>query len=64
MLERWLIMKFGLTAVESDTNRAELLEFVKTLRHECESQSLYEAWQFCGGVNEWYTNEPHLMKLW
>ena len=58
MSEQWLerlIIKFGLMAVESDASRAELLEFVETLRHECENKSLYEAWQFCGGINEWYT---------
>ena len=38
---------------------------VKTLRYECEHQSLYEAWQaILWGINEWYTNWPHLMKLW
>ena len=62
-LER-LIINFGLMAVESDANRTELLEFVETLRHACENKSLYEAWQFCGGINGWYTNWPHLMKLW
>ena len=62
-LER-LIIKFRFTVVESDASRAELLEFVETLRHECENKSLYEAWQFCGGINDWYTNWPHLMKLW
>ena len=50
-------------AVECDASRAELLEFVETSRHECENKSLYEAWQFCRGINEWYTNQPHLMKL-
>ena len=67
MSEQWLerlIIKFRFTAVESDASRAKLLEFVETLRHECENKSLYEAWQFCGGINEWYTNWPHLMKLW
>jgi hypothetical protein len=67
MSEQWLerlIVKFGLTVVESDASRAELLEFVETLRHECENKSLYEAWQFCGAINEWYTNWPHLMKIW
>jgi hypothetical protein len=54
-LER-LIINFGLMVVESDVSRAKLLEFVETLRHECENKSLYEAWQFCGGINEWYTN--------
>ena len=67
MSEQWLkrlIVKFGWTVVESDPNRVELLEFVKTSRHECENKTFYEAWQFCGGINEWYTNWPHLMKLW
>jgi hypothetical protein len=35
--------------VESDASRAELLEFVETLRHECENKSMYEAWQFLWG---------------
>ena len=48
-----LLVTFGLTAVESDANRTELLEFVETLRHECENKSLYEAWQFSGGFNQW-----------
>jgi hypothetical protein len=30
--------------VENDASRAELLEFVETLRHECENKSLNEAW--------------------
>ena len=47
-----LIINIGLTTVESDASRAELLEFVKTLRHECENKLLYETWQFCEGVNE------------
>ena len=51
-------------AVESDESRAELLKFEGTLRHECEYKSLYGAWQFCGPINEWYTNFPHHMKLW
>ena len=41
--EQWLkrlIIKFGLMAVESDASRVELLEFVETLRHECENKSL------------------------
>jgi hypothetical protein len=33
-----------------------LLEFVETLRHKCENKSLYEAWQFCEGINKSYTN--------
>ena len=36
MSEQWLkrlIIQFGLTAVESDASKAELLEFVETLRH-------------------------------
>jgi hypothetical protein len=32
-----------LTVVESDARRAYLLEFVKTLRHECENKLLCEA---------------------
>ena len=48
-------------ALKSDASRVELLKFVKTLRHECENKLLYEAWQFCEGINEWYTNWPHLM---
>jgi hypothetical protein len=58
-----LVIKFGLTVVESVASRVELFEFVETLRHECENESLYEAWQFCGGINKAYSNWPHLMKL-
>ena len=43
-------------AAESNASRAELLEFVETLRHDYENKSLYEAWHFCGGMNKWYTN--------
>jgi hypothetical protein len=50
--------------VGSDANTTELLEFVETLRHECENVSLHETWQFCGGTNKWYTNWPPLMILW
>ena len=53
-----------LKGIQVELNWVELLEFVETLRHECENKSLYEAWQFCGGFNEWYSNWPHLMKLW
>lgn len=35
--------KFGLTIVESDASRAELLEFVDTLRHELENKFLHKA---------------------
>jgi hypothetical protein len=47
-LER-LIIKFGSRTIESDASRDELLEFVETLRQECENKSLYEAWQFLWG---------------
>lgn len=50
MVEQWLkkfIKKFGLMLVESDASRANLLEFVETLKHECENKSFYEAWWFC-----------------
>ena len=52
MSHQWLkrlIVKFGLTTVENDASRAKLLDFWKTLRHECENKPLYEAWWFCGG---------------
>ena len=42
MVER-LIIKFRLTAVESDASRLKLLEFVESLRHNCENKLLYEA---------------------
>ena len=38
--------------VESDPNTIELLEFVETLTHKCETKSLYEEWQFCGDINK------------
>ena len=40
MLEEWLerlIIKFGLTEAKSYASRVKLLEFVETLRHECET---------------------------
>ena len=49
MSEQWLarlIIKLGLTVVESDASKAKLLEFIKTLRNGGENKSLYEAWQF------------------
>ena len=46
-LER-LIIKIGLTPVECNASRAELLKFVETLRHEFENKSLYEARHFLG----------------
>ena len=49
---------------ENNASRAKLLEFVETLRQECENKSLYEARQFCGDINDWYTNWPHLIKVW
>ena len=66
MSEQWLesfIIKFGLTAVKSYAGRAELLELVENLRRKCENKSLYEAWQFCWGINESYTDWPYLMKI-
>ena len=51
MSKQWLessIIKFGLMAVESDASRLELLEFVETLRHECENISLYKQGNFVG----------------
>jgi len=38
--------------LKSDASRVKLFKFVKTLRHECENKLLYEAWQFCEGINE------------
>ena len=40
--------------VDNNARRAQLLEFVEALRHECENKLLYEAWQSCGDINEWY----------
>ena len=59
-----MVREIDHTTVESNASRAKLLEFVESLRHECENISLHETWQFCGGINEWYTNWPHIMKLW
>ena len=45
MSHQWLkrlIVKFGLTVVENDASRAELIEFVETLRHECENKKMVE----------------------
>ncbi len=41
-LER-LTSKFKLLETQRDASRDELLEFVETLRHECENKSLLEA---------------------
>lgn len=57
-------IKSRLTTIQSNASRAELVKSVETLRHECVKKSLYETWQFCGGIMEWYTNWSHLMKLW
>jgi len=62
-LER-LIIKYVVMAIESDESRAKLLKFEETLRHECDTKSLYATWQFCGVIDKWYTNWPHLMKVW
>ena len=46
MSKHWLeksSIKFEFIAVERDAHRAKLLEFLKTLRHECEDRELYEA---------------------
>ena len=46
MSKQWLeslIIRSGLMAVESDASRAELLECVETLRHECENITFYKA---------------------
>ena len=51
-------------ALESDARRTKLVVFVETLRHKCENKSLCEACQFCWGINEWYTDWPHLIKVW
>ena len=67
MSKQWLeklFIKSRSTTVESNASRAKLLEFVKTLKYEYENKSLYKAWQLRGDINEWYTNWPHLMKLW
>jgi hypothetical protein len=47
MVEK-LIIKFGLTAVESDPRRAELLEFVKNLRHVCDTNRCVRHGGFVG----------------
>ena len=59
-----MIINFGLTVVESDANRGEVLEFVNFLRHVCDTKPLCKAWWFCEGINEWYVNWPLLTKLW
>ena len=56
--------KIWIDGIESDASRTNFLEFVEILRHRCENKSLYDAWQFCGGINEWHANWPHPMKLW
>ena len=52
---------------ESNAGRVELLEVVEIWRHECESKSLFEAWQFCGGhqqvVNQMATSHETWQKL-
>ena len=62
-LER-LIIKFGLTALKVMQVELTCLSLQKLWGINVPKKSLYEAHQFCGGINEQYANWPHLMKLW
>ena len=62
-LER-LMEKFVPSENDRDACRAEMLEFVETIRHECPQKSIHEAWALCGCTLEWKTNWPNLIKLW
>jgi hypothetical protein len=65
--ELWLgriLLKFQYTKEESDMCKGELLEFTKTLRHECENKTIFEAWCICCNNLEGHTNWPKLMQFW
>lgn len=62
-LER-LVNKFVASADERDLCRAEMLEFIETMRYECGQKSINEAWVLCGCSLEWRTNWPNLTRLW
>ena len=45
--ELWLervLLKFQYIEEENDMCKEELLEFMETLRHECENKTIFEAW--------------------
>ena len=44
--------------------KVTFVEFMETLKHECENKMIFEAWRICGGNLEWHTNWPKLMQLW
>lgn len=41
-----------------------LHSFMTSVTLLCQNESFYKAWRFCGGINVWYTNQPHFTKLW
>ena len=66
-IELWLeriLLKFQYTEEESNMCKGELLEFTKTLQHECKIKPIFEVWRICGSNLEWHKNWPKLVQLW
>jgi hypothetical protein len=59
-----ILLKFQYTKEESDMCKRELLEFMATLRHECENKTIFKVWRICGSDLKWHMNWPKLMQLW
>ena len=45
---KMLMEKFVHCRNYRDAYRAEILDFVKTIRHECPHKFIHEAWSLCG----------------
>ena len=66
-IKLWLekiLLKFQYTEEESDMRKRELLEYTKTIQHECENKTTFKAWCICGSNLERHTNWRKLMQLW
>ncbi len=63
IIEQIDFLKFQLTNIWSDSCNVNLFALTQTLKHECENNSLFEAWEPCEGITKWYINYwSHLMK--
>ncbi len=55
--------KFIISNIDSVLCKAELLEFLKSLGHECENKILFGPWYFWRHNDHKHTNRPYFMNL-
>ncbi len=53
-----------MTNIGSDSCNVDLFALTQTLKHECEINLLFEAWELCESIDKWYINYwSHIMKI-